>query len=99
MTAAIKNYEGDEISVISIFPAGPAMPFDPSARLKPAATEYRCPSCSSIVYSRRHEICSICGEYLPESCRFTSHEARQIESLFETERARHRGWMRKFGGI
>jgi len=97
MAAAIINFDDDEASVIPIFPAGPGMLFDTSPRLRPAKPECRCPSCSSIVYSRRHEICSVCGEYLPESCRFTPREARQIESLFEAERARHRGWLRKFG--
>jgi hypothetical protein len=55
----------------------------------------RCPACNSIVYSRRHELCSVCGEHLPQKCRFTNWEARRVESLFETERSRHRAWLRK----
>src|SRR3954467_3379798 len=99
MATAIKNYEVDEGTVTPLLPAGFRIRCDVSPRLKSADRDCRCPSCGSIVYSRRHEICSVCGEHLPESCRFTQREARRIESLFETERARHRGWLRKLGYI
>ena len=99
MATAIINYDVDEGTVIPLLPAGVRIRCDVSPRLNSANRDCRCPSCGSIVYSRRHEICSVCSEHLPESCRFTSHEARQIESLFEVERARHRGWLRKFGCI
>lgn len=55
----------------------------------------RCPACEAPVYSRRHKRCGVCGELLPESCRFTSEEMERITALLQAERQRHRAWLRK----
>jgi len=54
-----------------------------------------CPSCDSIVYSRRHSLCGVCGEALPKDCLFTATEAENVEMLLRTERQRHRAWLKK----
>src|SRR5437016_10371409 len=48
--------------------------------------ERHCPSCHSIVYSRRHKLCGVCGQVLPEDCRFTATEAESVEMLLRAER-------------
>jgi hypothetical protein len=57
--------------------------------------ERHCPSCGSIVYTRRHGLCGACGESLPEDCRFTAAEAQNVAMLVRTERQRHRAWLKK----
>jgi predicted nucleic acid-binding Zn ribbon protein len=64
-----------------------------SARVKPR--ERHCPSCDSIVYSRRHRLCGVCGQVLPEDCLFTATEAESVEILLRTEQQRHRAWLKK----
>jgi len=68
-----------------------------SIRVKPR--DQHCPSCDSIVYSRRHRLCGVCGEALPEGCRFTAAEAENVEMLLRTERLRHRAWLKKATAI
>ena len=55
----------------------------------------RCPSCDSIIYSRRHVLCGVCGCQLPESCLFNFSQAACVERTLEEERQRHRAWLRK----
>src|SRR6266571_5439812 len=62
-------------------------------RVKPR--ERHCPSCDSIVYSRRHRLCGVCGHALPEDCRFTAPEAESVEMLLRTERQGHRAWLKR----
>ena len=57
--------------------------------------ERHCPSCDSIVYSRRHKLCGVCGLALPEDCLFSATEAESVEMLLRTERQRHRAWLKK----
>jgi predicted nucleic acid-binding Zn ribbon protein len=57
--------------------------------------ERHCPSCDSIVYSRRHRLCGVCGHVLPEDCLFTATEAESVEMLLRIERQRHRAWLKK----
>ena len=57
--------------------------------------ERRCPSCDSIVYSRRHRLCGVCDRALPEDRLFTAAEAENVEMLLKTERQRHRAWLKK----
>lgn len=57
--------------------------------------ERHCPSCGSIVYTRRHGLCGVCGEVLPEDCRFTVAEGQKVAMLARTERQRHRAWLKK----
>jgi predicted nucleic acid-binding Zn ribbon protein len=58
--------------------------------------ERRCPHCSSVIYSRRHKQCGVCGEALPEGCLFSADEARSVEALLDDERQRHRKWLQRF---
>ncbi len=53
----------------------------------------RCPECHSIVYSRRHRLCGVCNQPLPEHLLFTAMEAQRVEQLLQVERSRHRLWM------
>lgn len=62
-------------------------------RVKPR--ERYCPSCDSIVYSRRHRLCGVCGHVLPLECRFTAPEAESVETLLRIERQRHRAWLKR----
>src|SRR5688572_20437651 len=55
-----------------------------------------CPSCNSVVYSRRHKLCGVCGEELPEACLFSPAEAHSVEELLNEERVRHRKWLDRF---
>lgn len=64
-------------------------------RIGVKAREQHCPSCDSIVYSRRHRLCGVCGDALPKDCLFTPPEAENVETLLRTERQRHRFWMKK----
>lgn len=62
----------------------------PITPAKPAA---RCPECNSIIYSRRHRLCGVCNEPLPDDLLFSLTEAQQVEDLLRTEQTRHRRWM------
>lgn len=74
-------------------------PENPFARLVTKVnSEHRCPACGSIIYSRRHRMCGVCSQPLPEEFLFTVFEARQVKALLETERARHRQWCSRFLG-
>ena len=55
----------------------------------------RCPHCNSIIYSRRHKLCGVCSQSLPEDYLFSETEARRIESILRTEQSRHKKWMSK----
>jgi len=57
--------------------------------------ERHCPVCGSIVYTARHRLCGVCGQALPENCRFTDRESLNVEMLVQAERQRHRAWLRK----
>ena len=64
-----------------------------SSRRTPAI----CPECKSIIYSRRHRLCGVCNQPLPEHLLFTGSEAQRVTRLMETERIRHRRWLRARG--
>jgi predicted nucleic acid-binding Zn ribbon protein len=68
---------------------------NPLARIGVRTRERCCPACDSIVYSRRHKLCGVCGQVLPEDCLFTATEAESVEMLLRTERQRHRAWLKK----
>jgi hypothetical protein len=53
----------------------------------------RCPQCRSIIYSRRHRLCGVCNQPLPEHLLFSIVEAQRVEQLLRVERDRHRQWM------
>ena len=62
-------------------------------RLTPRRGPVQCPECHSIVYSRRHRLCGVCNHPLPENLLFSVNEARRIQQIIDTERARHRQWL------
>jgi ribosomal protein L32 len=53
----------------------------------------RCPECHSIVYSRRHRLCGVCSNPLPDALLFNPWEAKRVEALLSSERQRHRKWL------
>jgi len=55
----------------------------------------RCPSCDSIIYSRRHSRCGVCEQVLPTSLLFSSAEAHRVDRLLKTERQQHRAWLNR----
>ena len=64
-----------------------------SSRLGVRLRQQRCPSCDSIIYSRRHNRCGVCERELPVNFLFTSDEAEKVDVLLRTERERHRAWL------
>jgi hypothetical protein len=62
-------------------------------RIGVGARSERCPSCNSIIYSRRHDRCGVCERVMPESFLFTSTEVEKVDALLKTERERHRAWL------
>src|SRR5262245_9163296 len=68
---------------------------NPSTRIGVRTHAHHCPSCDSIVYSRRHRLCGVCGEALPPDCLFTATEAESVEMLMRIERQRHKAWLKK----
>ena len=64
-----------------------------SSRLGIRLRQQRCPSCDSVIYSRRHNRCGVCERILPVSFLFTRDEAEKVDVLLRTERQRHRAWL------
>jgi len=78
----------------------PTMPFDGrflSSRIGVSLSELHCPSCDSIIYSRRHGRCGVCEQKLPEKFLFNSDEAEKIDALLTVERQRHKTWLMRCG--
>ena len=61
-----------------------------------APRQGRCPHCDSIIYSRRHKLCGVCSNELPETCRFDQTQAANVALLLQEERTRHRAWMMRY---
>src|SRR3954467_5212130 len=80
-----------------------AVPFTRSATPSPVRelgrgkNPGRCPECHSIIYSRRHRLCGVCNQPLPESLLFTPRESQRISQLLHFERVRHRHWLQQHG--
>lgn len=55
----------------------------------------RCPTCNSIIYSRRHRLCGVCGQQLPVDRLFTLPEANAVARLVSIEKQRYRKWLSK----
>src|SRR5437899_11742869 len=68
-----------------------------SSRIGVSLSEQHCPTCDSIIYSRRHGRCGVCEQKLPESFLFNSDEAEKINALLAAERQRHKTWLMKCG--
>jgi hypothetical protein len=52
-----------------------------------------CPQCKSIVYSRRHRMCGVCNQPLPDALLFSEREAERVAQLVHKERSEHRRWL------
>jgi hypothetical protein len=61
--------------------------------ISPPKPYLRCPECDSILYTRRHKLCGVCGAELPGELLFTAQEASRVEELLRTEQQKHRDWM------
>lgn len=70
-----------------------------SSRIGVRLREQRCPSCNSIVYTRRHYRCGVCERALPESLLFTSDEAEKVNLLLRNERQRHKAWLTRVEAV
>lgn len=90
-TIRISWTDGSRDLPITPFPARR----NPLARIGVAPRVRHCPSCDSLIYSARHTQCGVCGRELPADCRFTDSEALNVERLLESERRRHRDWLRR----
>jgi hypothetical protein len=55
--------------------------------------QLRCPTCRSIIYTRRHRLCGVCGEELPVSHLFSVPEAQRVKHTLVIEQQRHRTWL------
>lgn len=55
--------------------------------------KFKCPSCDSIVYSRKSRFCGVCGTNLPASFLFSQTERAGVSRLIESERSKHRAWL------
>jgi hypothetical protein len=79
----------------------PAVAFDGKfllTRIGIGLREQRCPSCNSVVYTRRHSRCGVCERELPASFLFTPAEAEKLEALIRAERQQHQAWLTKYAG-
>ncbi|MGV3771850.1 MAG: hypothetical protein ACO1QB_03045 [Verrucomicrobiales bacterium] len=54
-----------------------------------------CPHCQSLIYSKRQKFCGVCEQALPEKLLFNNSQSRNVKSLLEEERQKHRAWLRK----
>ena len=43
--------------------------------------QLHCPSCGSVIYSRRGKLCGVCSAPLPEELRITGEQAEKIGKL------------------
>jgi hypothetical protein len=68
-------------------------------QITPTPNNHRCPSCRSIIYSRRHRLCGVCSRPLPSEYLFTESEAARIEGLLSAERQHHQRWLTKALGL
>ena len=66
-----------------------------SSRIGVRLHEQHCPSCNSIVYTRRHSRCGVCEQVLPAGFLFSGAEAERVDQLLRTERRRHRAWLNR----
>ena len=68
-----------------------------SSRIGVRLREQRCPSCNSVVYTRRHNRCGVCEQELPENFLFNRAEAEKVDALLRAEQQRHKNWLSKYG--
>jgi predicted nucleic acid-binding Zn ribbon protein len=94
-TLSIRWTDGDRNQTWPVIPGNR----NPSFSREREPRERHCPSCDSIVYSRRHRLCGVCGEPLPKNCLFTPTEAESVELVLKTEQQRHRAWLKKTAAL
>src|SRR5262245_27118162 len=70
--------------------------FGSYVRVGAPVEQRRCPSCESIIYSRRHKLCGVCAQELPAEFLFDAHEAKNVSLILYEERLRHRAWLHRF---
>jgi len=66
------------------------------SRVGTPAQQRHCPFCESIIYSRRHKLCGVCAQELPEEFLFNPEQAQNVALLVREEQQRHRAWMQRF---
>jgi hypothetical protein len=65
------------------------------ARVGAPAQQRHCPFCDSIIYSRRHKLCGVCAQQLPEQMLFNAEQADSVTSILRDEQRRHRAWLHR----
>ena len=50
----------------------------------------KCPACGSIIYSRRHVLCGVCGERLPEELLFPVEQREKIAAELKETNGRRK---------
>ena len=86
----------DELESFTVTIARAATP-SPVRELGLAKAPAICPECRSIVYSRRHRLCGVCNQPLPDHLLFTPRESQRVSQLLQSERVRHRRWLEQRG--
>jgi hypothetical protein len=66
------------------------------ARIGAPALQRYCPFCDSIIYSRRHKLCGVCAQELPEQMLFSAEQADNVSSMLRDEQQRHRAWLQRY---
>jgi ribosomal protein L37E len=78
---------------------GPSMPSRGAAQLSrevaSSLAARHCPRCGSVIYSRRHKLCGVCANPLPQQLLFSPAETIRVESLLEADKRKHRQWLAK----
>jgi predicted nucleic acid-binding Zn ribbon protein len=69
---------------------------DMYARVGAPVQERHCPFCDAVIYSRRHKLCGVCAQELPEQMLFNAAQAENVRSILQDERQRHRAWLQRF---
>jgi len=79
----------DTIPELEGYPgANPSLEYQnqfPPRKLAAPAPGLRCPHCDSIVYSRRHKLCGVCSQELPDSFAFSPEASRRLERILRSE--------------
>ena len=60
-------------------------------------SQFKCPKCGSVIYSRRNPVCGRCGETLPASLMFDPITRGKVDKVIEQEKKRAE-WEGKFPG-
>ncbi len=66
------------------------------ARVGAPVQKRHCPFCQSLIYSRRHKLCGVCSEELPQQFLFSPEQSESVSSIVRDERQRHRAWLQRY---